>query len=71
MGVYADPLYNRTGYDIISYFRSAFIEVQKGRNATPDGFESNFCGAAFFAWPNQLLGFLFLGETRLRFALLG
>ena len=36
--------YSLTGYDVTSYFRSAFIEVRQnnGRNDACDGFGSNF-----------------------------
>ena len=29
MEIHADLLYSRTGYDVISYFRSVYIEVRK------------------------------------------
>ena len=50
MDIHADLFYGRTGYDIISYFRSAFIEVRKKmtENTAFDGFGSIFCGAEFF-----------------------
>ena len=58
------------GYDVTSYFQSAFIEVRKtAENAASDGFGSNFSGAAF-CLPHQLVGFL-LGKTPFwRFTLL-
>ena len=51
--IHADLVYSRTGYHVISYFRSAFFEVLKkaAENAASGGFGSNFSGAAF----NQLL----------------
>ena len=56
----ANVVYSSTRYDVTSYFLSAFIEVSnKGQKL-----ESNFCVLAF-AWPNQLVGFLFLFLWRL------
>ena len=53
-------VYNHTGYDITSYFRSAFIEVGKpAENAASDDFGSNFSGAAF-CLPHQLVGILLM-----------
>ena len=40
--------YSHAGYDVKSYFLSAFIEVRKPvQNAATDGFGSNFSGAPF------------------------
>ena len=53
-------VYSHTGYDVISYFRSAFTEVQKtAENADSDGFGSNFSGAAL-CLPHRLVGILFV-----------
>ena len=41
------------GYDVTSYFRSAFIEVRE----TADGFGSHFSDVAF-CLPHQLVGIL-------------
>ena len=47
---------SHTGYDVTSYFRSAFIEFGKmAENVAFDGFGSNFCGAVFFACPTNWL----------------
>ena len=37
MDIYADLVYNHTGYYITSYFRSAFIGVRKKSGAQPIG----------------------------------
>ena len=48
MGIQANLAFTYTGYDAISYFRSAFIDVRKTEeNFASDGFGSNFIGAAF------------------------
>ena len=58
--LHADLVYSRTGYDVTSYFRSAFIEVEKTtENAAVDGVESNFSGAAF-CLPRPLVHFFFI-----------
>ena len=62
-----DLIYSHTGYDDISYFWSAFIEVENmAENAVSDGFVSNFSGAAFFL-PNQPVGFLLIALAVLSF----
>ena len=44
--IHAFLVYRHTGYDVTSYFRSAFIEVRKtADNPTFDGFGWNFNGA--------------------------
>ena len=54
---HADLVYSHTGYYIISYFRSAFIEVRKTtENAASDSF-GFFCDAAF-CLPHQSVGIL-------------
>ena len=59
-GIHADLIYSHAGYDVTSYFRSAFIEVRKTvENAASDGFGSNVSGAAF-CLPHQLVRFLLL-----------
>ena len=46
MDTHNDPVYNCTGYEIISYYLSAFIEVRKkNENVASDDFGSNFSGA--------------------------
>ena len=45
MDIHADPFYTQTGYDVISCFWSAFLEILEAS----DGFVSNFSGAARFA----------------------
>ena len=58
MDIRADLVYGFTGYDVTSYFRSAFTEVQKAaENAASDGIGSNFSDAAF-CLPHQLVGIL-------------
>ena len=53
------PMATPAGYDVISYFRSAVIEVQKtAENAATNGFEANFSSVAF-CLPHHLVGFLF------------
>ena len=48
MDIHDDQCYSHTGYDIISCFRSPFIEVRKTtENASSDSFGSNFSGAPF------------------------
>ena len=54
--IHAYLVYSHTGYDVASYFQSAFIEVRKSGDA--DGFGSNF-SIVRFASPNQMVGFLF------------
>ena len=52
--------YEHTGYDVTSYFQSAFIAVRKTtENAVSDGVRSNFRGAAF-CLPHQLEGILLI-----------
>ena len=56
--IHADILNSHTGYEVISYFRSAFVEVRKkAENATSDGFRPNFSVTAF-CLPHRLVGFL-------------
>ena len=53
--IHVNLVYAHPGYDVTSFFRSAFIEVRKKRRkCTFDGFESNFGGAAFY--PAQPIG---------------
>ena len=48
MTIHANPLYSHTGYDVVSYFWPAYIDVRiTTDNAASDGIASNFCGAAF------------------------
>ena len=48
------------GYVVISYFRSALIEVPKtAENAASDAVGSHFFGGAAFCLPHQLVGVLF------------
>ena len=56
MDISADLIDSHTGYDVTSYFRSAFIGVE---NTASDGFVSNFNGAGF-CLSHQLVGFLFI-----------
>ena len=58
--IQVDLVYSHARYDITSYFRSAFIEGRKktAENVASDGFGS-IVVARRFAWPNQLVGFLF------------
>ena len=57
--ILADLVYSNTGYDVTSYFRSAFTEFRKtADNAASDGFGLNFSGAAF-CLPHHLVGILF------------
>ena len=54
----ADLVYGHTGYDVTSYFLSAFTEVRKTAEiAASDGFGSHFSGGAF-CLPHQLVGIL-------------
>ena len=54
-GHHADIVYSYAGYDITSYFRSAFIEVRKtAENSASHVFRSNFSGMAFYL-PHQLV----------------
>ena len=58
MNIYADIVYSHSGYDVISYFQSAFIKVRKTAKIAPsdaDGFGLNFSGAALYL-PHQLVG---------------
>ena len=56
--IYADLPYSRTGYDVISYFRSAFIEIRKkGRNFRIRRLWVELSGVAF-CLPYHLVGFL-------------
>ena len=60
MDTQADSFYSCTGYDVASYFQSAFIDVRKtAENAASDDFASNFSGAAF-CQPYQMEGILFI-----------
>ena len=53
-----DLVHGHTGYDVTSYFRSAFIEVRKAvENAASDGFGSSFSGVAFWL-PYQMVSIL-------------
>ena len=47
--IHADLVYNHSGYDVTSKFRSALFEVltKTAKNAASDVFVSNFSGAAF------------------------
>ena len=56
MDIHANPLYSHTGYDVTSYFRSAFL-LQFESMTESDGFVSNLV-ARRFTCPNQLVGFL-------------
>ena len=55
--------YGHTGYEVTSYFRSAFTEVRKtAENTASDGFGSNFSAAAL-CLPHQLVAILFFSES--------
>ena len=56
--IHADLIYSLAGYDVISFFRSTFIEVIKtSENAASGDFGSNFTDAAF-CMHHQLVSFL-------------
>ena len=58
--IHADLVYSRTGYDITSYFRSAFIEVRKKTpKMSPPTALGRTSVTRHFSWLNQLVGFLF------------
>ena len=60
MDIHADRIYGHIGYDVTSYFRSAFVKVRKtAENAASDGFWSIFSGTAY-GLPHQLVGLLFM-----------
>ena len=56
--MHVDLVYNRTGYDVTSYFRSAIIEVRKRVEMQPSTAFGRILVARHFAWYNQLVGFL-------------
>ena len=52
MDIRVDLVYGRTGYDVTSYFRSAFTEVRKtAENVASDIFGSNFLWCSVFPAP--------------------
>ena len=60
MDIHVDLVYSQTGYDVISYFRLALLEVRKtAANAATNGFWSNFSGAAF-CLSHQLMDLLLI-----------
>ena len=58
MDIHADLVYTQTGYDVISYFQSAFLEAKKtAENATSNGFVL-ILFALRFCLSHQLVGFV-------------
>ena len=65
--MHADLLYNQIGYDLASYFRSAFIKVRRtAENATTDDFVSNF-SIAPFCLAQRIGGLLVISRNSLHF----
>ena len=60
MDIHADLVNGHVRYDVINYFRSAFLKVVKmAENTASDGFESNLSGTVL----NQVLGLLHLAHV--------
>ena len=70
-GIHTVMSYSHTGYDVTSYFRTAFTEVRKtAENAASDSFRSQFSGVAF-CLPHQLMDILFTVSGSIRPAVIG